>query len=145
MTLKGRLYLSAAAISIAGCFAFSQAGAQTAFPIKKTDIGGTVTSPSGPEAGVWVIAETHDLPTRFAKKVVTDDQGRYMVPDLPMAKYTVWVRGYGLADSAKVDAEPGKELNLKAVPASSDAEAAKVYPAISWYSMLKIPSADQFG
>src|ERR1700680_4406515 len=113
MTLKGRLYLSAAAISIAGGFAFSQAGAQTAVPIKKTDIGGTVTSPSGPEAGVWVIAETHDLPTRFAKMVVTDDQGRYMVPDLPKAKYTIWVRGYGLADSAKVEAETGKHLDLK--------------------------------
>ena len=126
MTLKGKLYLSVAAVSIAGCIAFSQLGAQTAIPIKKTDIGGVVTGPNGPEAGVWVIAETHDLPTRFAKMVVTDDQGRYVVPDLPKAKYTVWVRGYGLADSAKVEAEPGKQLNLKAVPAANAAEAAKV-------------------
>src|SRR5262245_3808373 len=60
------------------------------------DIGGIVTGPNGPEAGVWVIAETRDLPTRYAKMVVTDDQGRYVVPDLPKAKYKVWVRGYGL-------------------------------------------------
>ena len=60
-----------------------------------------VNGPNGPEAGVWVIAETTDLPTRFAKMVVTDDQGRYVVPDLPKAKYKVWVRGYGLVDSAQ--------------------------------------------
>src|SRR5208337_691319 len=123
----------------------AQVRAQTAVAIDADDIGGVVTGPKGPEAGVWVIAETHDLPTRYAKMVVTDDQGRYVVPDLPKAKYTVWVRGYGLADSAKVEAEPGKQLNLKAVPASNDAEAAKIYPAIYWYAMLKIPGADQFG
>ena len=57
---------------------------------------------------MWVIAETTDLPTKFAKIVVTDDQGRYLIPELPKAKYKVWVRGYGLVDSAKVDGEPGK-------------------------------------
>ena len=41
------------------------------------------------------------LPTRFIRSVVTDDQGRYLVPDLPKADYDVWVRGYGLVDSAK--------------------------------------------
>ena len=71
------------------------------------DIGGVVTSRFGPEAGVWVIAETRDLGTRFAKIAVTDERGRYVIPDLPKAKYRVWVRGYGLVDSAKVDAEPG--------------------------------------
>src|SRR3981189_1793482 len=81
------------------------------------DIGGVVTSKHGPEAGVWVIAETTELGTRFAKMVVTDDHGRYVIPDLPKAKYRVWVRGYGLVDSPKVDAEPGKLLNLRAVPA----------------------------
>src|ERR1700692_5141800 len=125
MTLTCRLYLSAAAICLGCCFILVYPPAETAVPIKKTDIGGVVTSPNGPEAGVWVTAETHDLPTRFAKMVVTDDQGRYVVPDLPKAKYTVWVRGYGLADSAKVEAEPGKQLNLKAVPAANAAEAAK--------------------
>ena len=76
--------------------------------------------------------------------VVTDDQGRYVLPDLPKAKYKVWVRGYGLVDSAKVDGEPGKRLNLTAMPAPDDAAAAQYYPAIYWYAMLKIPAADQF-
>src|SRR5262245_36605515 len=104
------------------------AGAQqAAVQIDNDDIGGVVTGASGPEAGVWVIAETKDLPTRYAKMVVTDDQGRYVVPDLPKAKYKVWVRGYGLVDSPKVDAEPGQQLNLRAVPAPNEAEAAKYY------------------
>src|SRR5205814_8447008 len=113
--------------------------------IDKDGIGGVVTGPKGPEAGVWVIAETHDLGVRFIRIVVTDDQGRYVVPDLPKANYDVWVRGYGLVDSPKVKSEPGKQLNLTAVPAPNDAEAAKYYPAIYWYAMLQIPSADQFG
>ena len=50
-------------------------------------IGGVVTSRFGPEAGVWVIAETSDLGTRFAKMVVTDELGRYVMPDLPKANY----------------------------------------------------------
>ena len=61
-------------------------------------IGGVVTSAKGPEAGVWVIAETNDLPTKYAKIVVTDDAGRYLLPDLPPATYEIWVRGYGLAE-----------------------------------------------
>src|SRR5687767_15799948 len=69
------------------------------------DLGGVVTGPKGPEAGVWVIAETTDLPTKFGKIVVTDDRGRYLLPDLPKANYSVWVRGYGLVDSAKVQAD----------------------------------------
>src|SRR5512135_1489913 len=112
MTTKRDLLLSAAAICIAGALARSPASAQTAVPIKSNDIGGVVKSANGPEAGVWVIAETHDPATRFARMVVTDDQGRYVVPDLPKAKYTLWVRGYGLVDSAKVEAELGKQLNL---------------------------------
>src|SRR5262245_18409315 len=82
------------------------------------DIGGVVTGPKGPEAGVWVIAETTDLPTKLNKTVVTDDRGRYLVPDLPKANYNVWVRGYGLIDSKKVQATPGKALNLTAIAAS---------------------------
>ncbi len=109
------------------------------------DIGGVVTSSNGPEAGVWVIAETRDLPVRYTKIVVTDDRGRYLVPDLPKATYNVWVRGYGLVDSPKVMAEPGRQLNLTATLAPNEAAAARYYPAIYWYSMLKIPSADQFG
>ncbi len=109
------------------------------------DIGGVVTGPHGPEAGVWVIAETRDLATRYAKVVVTDDQGRYVIPDLPNAKYDVWVRGYGLIDSPKAQAVPGKQLNLTAVPAPNDAAAAQYYPAIYWFAMLKIPPASDFG
>jgi len=78
------------------------------------DIAGVVTGPNGPEAGVWVIAETHDLPTKFVRIVVTDGRGRYLIPDLPKATYTVWVRGYGLVDSPHVPASPGKTLNLTA-------------------------------
>ena len=112
--------------------------------IDADDIGGVVTGANGPEAGVWVIAETTDLPTKMAKIVVTDDQGRYVMPDLPKASYSVWVRGYGLVDSPKVKAVPGKILNLKAVPAPSEAAAAEYYPAIYWYSMLKIPDKNEF-
>src|SRR5690348_5430925 len=119
--------------------------AQTRVAIDADDIGGVVSGPHGPEAGVWVIAETRDLPTRYAKMVVTDDQGRYVVPDLPKAKYQVWIRGYGLVDSPKVDAAPGQQLDLTAVPAPNETAAAQYYPAIYWYSMLKIPGQDQFG
>src|ERR1700728_2294988 len=138
---------SVAAIAVGAFLAAMPArvNAQSSVSISKNDIGGVVTGPQGPEAGVWVIAETHDLPTRYAKMVVTDDRGRYVVPDLPGAKYQVWVRGYGLIDSPKVAAEPGKHLNLTAVPAPNDAAAAQYYPAIYWFSMLKIPAADQFG
>ena len=94
--------------------------------IDNDDIGGVVTSAKGPEAGVWVIAETTDLPTRFARMVVTDDQGRYLLPDLPKANYNIWVRGYGLVDSPKVKAAPGKNLNLTAVVAPNDAAAAQI-------------------
>ena len=112
--------------------------------IDNDDIGGVVTSAKGPEAGVWVIAETTNLPTRFARMVVTDDQGRYVMPDLPKASYNIWVRGYGLIDSPKVRATPGKTLDLKAVVATNDAAAAEYYPAIYWYSMLKIPDKSLF-
>src|SRR5881409_4265322 len=141
------LYLGVAAVGIAALIAACAAqmgGEQStgaAVRIDSDDIGGVVTSANGPEAGVWVIAETTELPTRFARIVVTDDQGRYVVPDLPKAKYKVWVRGYGLVDSLKVDGEPGQQLNLRAVPAPNDAAAAQYYPAIYWYAMLKIPSA----
>src|SRR5436305_3799211 len=145
MTLKASLYVTVAAIGIASFVWAAPLRAQIAVAIDDDDIGGVVKGANGPEAGVWVIAETTDLPTRFAKMAVTDGQGRYVVPDLPKAKYKVWVRGYGLVDSPKVDAEPGKQLNLKAVPAPSEAEAAKYYPAIYWYAMMKIPDASQFG
>ena len=106
MKTKSTLYLGVAAIAIAAWLSSAgqlaaQQGATPAVAIDNDDIGGVVTGPNGPEAGVWVIAETTDLPTRYAKMVVTDDQGRYVVPDLPKAKYKVWVRGYGLVDSRR--------------------------------------------
>src|SRR5258706_2304196 len=113
--------------------------------IDDDDIGGVVTSTKGPEAGVWVIAETTELPTRFARMVVTDDSGRYVIPDLPKANYNIWVRGYGLVDSQKVKSASGKILNLKAVAAPNDETAARYYPSIYWYSMMKIPDKSEFG
>src|SRR5262245_48599223 len=116
MKMARRFYLGAAIIGAAGLLAApAQLGAQVA--IDNDDIGGVVTGANGPEAGVWVIADTQDLGTRYAKMVVTDEQGRYVIPDLPKAKYQVWVRGYGLVDSAKVDSEPGQQLNLRATSA----------------------------
>src|SRR3954451_11465139 len=98
----------------------------------------------GPEAGVWVIAETRDLGTRFAKMVITDERGRYLLPDLPKAKYQVWVRGYGLVDSAKVAGSPGTMLNLTAAAAPDAKSAAEYYPASYWYSLLKPPDKREF-
>src|SRR5688500_2482946 len=108
------------------------------------DIAGVVTGGKGPEAGVWVIAETTDLPTRLIKSVVTDDQGRYLVPDLPKASYNVWVRGYGLVDSPKVKAAPGQQLSLTAVPAPDAKAAAAYYPAQYWLAMLQVPPTSDF-
>src|SRR5882724_8299098 len=147
MRIKQALLLGVAVAAAAAYLTIMPLNAQvsTQVTIDADDIGGVVTGASGPEAGVWVIAETTDLPTRYAKMVVTDDQGRYVMPDLPKAKYKVWVRGYGLVDSPKVDGEPGQQLNLRAVPAPNDAAAAQYYPAIYWYSMLKIPDKSEFG
>jgi len=108
------------------------------------DIGGVVTGAKGPEAGVWVIAETRGLPTRFAKIVVTDDRGRFLLPDLPKASYRVWVRGYGLIDSPKMQASPGHTLTLDAIAAPDARAAAQYYPAGYWASMLRIPERSEF-
>jgi len=107
--------------------------------IAADEIAGTVTSAQGPEAGVWVIAETDDFDTRFAKIVVTDEKGRYLLPQLPAARYRVWVRGYGLADSPKTPAERGRRLDLSALTAPDAASAAKIYPAAYWYALMRIP------
>jgi len=132
-------------IAVLALFVLPMNGTAQEVAIDPDDIGGVVTGANGPEAGVWVIAETKDLGTRFVKIVVTNDEGRYVLPDLPEASYDVWVRGYGLVDSPKVKAAPGKMLNLTAVPAPKPAAAAEYYPAIYWYSMLEIPDEDQFG
>src|ERR1700720_999333 len=126
LIIAAPLFLAAVAASRA-----QQPPAQpAAVQIDDKAIGGVVTSRFGPEAGVWVIAETRDLGTRFAKMVATDERGRYVIPDLPKAKYPVWVRGYGLVDSEKVASEPGKVLDLTAIVAPSLAAAAQYYPAI---------------
>src|SRR6195256_3336429 len=102
ITLRSPVRLGVAGVAISGALALSltwvSAQGRGAVAIDADDIGGVVTSASGPQAGVWVIAETTELPTKFAKIVVTNDAGRYLVPDLPTANYNVWVRGYGLVD-----------------------------------------------
>ncbi len=103
-------------------------------------IGGRVVGDRGPEAGVWVIAETSDLPTPYRKIVVTDGKGRFVLPQLPEGKYSVWVRGYGLKDSTKVTATPTRRpLRLK-VHDAGRVEAAQVYPANYWLSLMTPPS-----
>ncbi len=132
--------------SVSALFLFGlMSGLQAAqVKVSSQDIGGTVKGVKGPEAGVWVIAETTDLQTKFAKVVTTDDQGRYLMPELPAANYQVWVRGYGLVDSPKVKAKPGQVLDLKAVQAPTAKAAAQYYPGMYWYSMIDIPKASEF-
>jgi hypothetical protein len=149
MTSKHVRYAGAAAglaVCLAAHTAPRQAAQQSAqaVSIDNHDIGGMVTGPNGPEAGVWVIAETTELPTKFVKIVVTDDQGRYLLPDLPKATYRVWVRGYGLVDSPKVPATPGRRLNLTAVPAPNRKAAAQYYPAGYWFSLIRVPDKGEF-
>ena len=103
----------------------TDAAAQATVAVDADDIGGVVTGARGPEAGVWVIAESTTLPTTLRKIVVTDDQGRYLVPDLPKADYAVWVRGYGLVDSPKKTAAP---TTARGLSAASRATAIAVYP-----------------
>src|SRR5881396_3804072 len=144
MKTKRLLCPVVAAIGIALVMAVSTSGTLAsqvtgeAIRIDTDDIGGVVTGPKGPEAGVWVIAETTDLPTRFVKIVVTDDRGRYVLPDLPKANYNVWVRGYGLVDSAKVQTAPGKIVNLTGVVAPNPRAAAEFYPSGYWFSLIRV-------
>ena len=137
-----RVGLLAGAGVLAASFTLVDAQQRGTVAIDPDDIGGVVSGAQGPEAGVWVIAETNDLPTRFIRTVVTDDEGRYVVPDLPNANYEVFVRGYGLVDSPRQAARPGQQLNLTAVAAPDATAAAQVYPAAWWLSLLEMP-ADQ--
>ncbi len=142
MTTQGDIRLTTAAVATLA-FACAAGAKAQGVDIDADDIGGAVTSESGPEAGVWVIAETDDFATRYAKIVVTDDEGRYVVPDLPEADYEVWVRGYGLADSDKVAARPGDALDLTAIVAPNVEVAAQVYPAAAWYAMMDLPDESE--
>src|SRR5215470_7188441 len=145
-----RVHIQVAAIAFVVTIVFSLVGVQSqttpqaTVAIDPDDIGGVVTGSGGPEAGVWVIAETRDTPTRLVKSVVTDDRGRYLIPDLPKATYDVWVRGYGLVDSAKVKAAPGKVQNFTATAAPNPHAAAQYYPAQYWLSLLQLPPKSDF-
>ncbi len=142
MMTKRLLYDGLMAVGLAASLA--ACAANQTVRIDDDDIGGVVAGPNGPEAGVWVIAETTDLPTKFVKIVVTDDRGRYLLPDLPAANYNVWVRGYGLVDSPKVESAPGAMVNLTAVIAPNEQAAAEYYPAGYWLSLLRVPSKSAF-
>ncbi|MDA2938259.1 carboxypeptidase-like regulatory domain-containing protein [Acidobacteria bacterium AH-259-A15] len=150
MKTKRGLYAGRVGVGIAVFLAVAMAGMSArqltgeAVRIDNDDLGGVVTSADGPEAGVWVIAETMDLPTRFVKIAVTDDRGRYVVPDLPKANYNVWARGYGLVDSPKVRTAPGKIVNLATVPAPNRRAAAQYYPAGYWFSLIQVPDKSEF-
>jgi hypothetical protein len=141
--------LTAVFIGTASIWLLAQRPATVAdqIPIDADDIAGVVTSARGPEAGVWVIAETDDTPTKFRKIVVTDDRGRFLVPDLPArgnSSYSVWIRGYGLVDSTPVRLTPGRMLALRAVLAPNARAAAQIYPANYWLSLIELPPAEDF-
>jgi len=136
--------LLAAAVAIPLGRTSAKQNSSAGIRIKNDDIGGTETRSNGPEAGVWVIAETNDLPTHYIKEVVTDDRGRYLMPELPKAEYTVWARGYGLVDSPKVQTEPGKIVDLKPTVALDAKTAAQYYPANYWYALLNVPGENEF-
>jgi hypothetical protein len=148
--MSKRTYLLFAVAIVALTMVASLAGVQgqttpqANVAVDNDDIAGVVTGPRGPEAGVWVIAETRDTPTRLIKSVVTDDRGRYLLPDLPRANYDIWVRGYGLIDSPKVKSAPGKTVNLTAMAAPGPSAAAAYYPAQYWFSLLQLPPARDF-
>ena len=147
---RGAFVVAVAVAALLPGVVFTQAPRRDAPPaaavaIDPDDIGGVVTSTRGPEAGVWVVAETTDLPTRFVRIVVTDDEGRYVVPDLPTASYQVWVRGYGLVDSRPVPGKVGQRVNLAATVAPSPKDAAAIYPAAYWLSMMRVPMTGPIG
>ncbi len=129
---------------VGGAFVGPRAQQADDIAVDLDDIAGVVTGPRGPEAGAWVIAETRDLETTFRKIVVTDDRGRYLLPDLPRGPFNVWVRGYGLIDSKPVSAQPGTRVNLDAVPAPTPQAAAAIYPASYWYSLIEVPGVHEF-
>ena len=144
MRLNRRRGVFGVAVLLATGLAWIGPGLTAQGAIDGDDIGGIVRSANGPEAGVWVIAETNDFDTLYRKTVVTGDGGRYVLPDLPNARYRVWVRGYGLKDSEPVTGAPGTTLNLQAVQAANPREAAQVYPANYWYSLVEVPAESEF-
>ena len=145
MTMRGALaVLVVGALAAFGGGVASPAASGQPTAAGETSIAGVVRSPAGPEAGVWVIAETDDLETGFRKIVVTGDDGRFLIPELATATYDVWVRGYGLADSERQTARPGDALELTVGAAATPQEAASVYPANYWYSLIEVPPPADF-
>ncbi len=145
LKLVGMMAVAAAAfLAVSLVVTRAQQPAGETVKIGPDAIGGVVTGPKGPEAGAWVIAETMDLGTRYSKTVVTDDRGRYVIPELLKANYTVWARGYGLVDSKKDKRAPGQTLNITAVPAPSPKAAAEFYPSNYWYALAQPPAESEF-
>ena len=142
---RSRLWLAVAGLGGALAAGAAMPAAEIAAQDAEGYISGVVESAAGPEAGVWVIAETNGLGTKLAKIVVTDDDGRFVLPQLPDATYDVWVRGYGLVDSAKVQlAPPLDDVALEAVVAPDEAAAAEYYPGNYWYSLIEPPASSEF-
>jgi len=141
--------ISLALVFLLGVFHWSAVGQRNAadpgIQVTANSIGGAVINNSGgrPEAGVWVIAETKSFRVPFRKIVVTDDQGRFLVPDLPKGEYELWVRGYGLKDSSRSNAALGSQVRLMVDNASSPQDAAKIYPAAYWNSLIHPPSKEE--
>lgn len=131
-------------VTVLGLFVVVGCGAWLNMSTTSSFITGQVTGNNGPEAGVWVIAETKELKTGYTKIVVTDDEGRFLLPEMPSANYDIWVRGYGLKDSVKVKSKPGDTLRLKAAYPVNAQEAAQIYPANYWYSLVEPPGHHEF-
>src|SRR5687767_1439177 len=147
MTIRKSVRLVASGIVVAvSCAALALFSQKQVSAADNTGvITGVVTSTNGPEAGVWVIAETDDLQTKFRKIVVTDAQGKYLLPELPKAaNYNVWVRGYGLTDSKPSQSKADQTLNLTAVVAKTPREAAEIYPPNYWASLIEPPKPSEF-
>lgn len=98
-------------------------------PMDPDDVAGLVVSLKGPEAGVWVIAESRALPTKFVRIVVTNEEGRYVLPDLPNGPYEVFARGYGFVDSRRVKVWPGQQLFIGVVEAPATEDGGKGDPS----------------
>ncbi len=142
--LTATLLASVAFVAVSASATTARAASANGVPVFADTISGVVRGSNGPEAGVWVIAQSSELASRYVKIVVTDDEGRYLIPDLPKANYKVWVRGYGLVDSKPVTSALGKQVNLTAVLAPNAKAAAAIYPANYWLSLLKVPAQSEF-
>jgi hypothetical protein len=152
-TMTGTLKCLKASLCIMAVF-LTACSDQVTEPDSSTRNGGSIQSETDyiegvvsnesqvPEAGVWVIAETDDLATPYRKIVVTDENGRFVLPELPDVEYEVWVRGYGLEDAPRSVAVVGDQLQLTVTDAENARAAAAIYPASYWLSLLEAPDHD---